>query len=368
MDKSEAAQVRDTRRRHRGSHVALVAASLVVSSLMTTVPGLAQGWPWNWGWGQQQQPQPPTPREPVYRPPGSPPQQGYPQQGYPPQGYPQQGYPQQGYPQQSYGGRAPVCLQLEQRLAQEANRGSQSRDILPKLEADIRAADRQQQLAEAQLERTDCYEYFLFSKSLRRTRQCVDLNQQAEAAKRRVQELDAQRQQLASSNDRSYQDDIIRELARNNCGATYQQQARQSNPFSGIWQDEDSGGAYGGQFGNLPFATYRTVCVRLCDGFYFPVSFSTLPNHFDRDSEMCESKCAAPAELYYHQNPGGSMDQAVSYKSRQPYTGLKSAFRYRKEFVQGCSCKQAEYNPQVGQDRRADAASPPVTTATAPKR
>lgn len=291
-------------------------------------PVLAQGWPWNWGWGQQ----PPAPREPVYR------------------------GPAQQQPQQPYasGSRSAICLQLEQRLAQEANRGAQSRDLLPRIEQDIRLADRQFQSGQAQLDRHGCFEYFLFAKSLRRTRQCVDLNKDVEAARSRLSDLEAQRQQILSSGNRSYQDDIVRELARNNCGATYQQQARQFNPFSSIWQDEDSGGSYGGQFGTLPFATFRTVCVRLCDGYYFPVSFSTLPNHFDRDAEICESKCAAPAELFYHQNPGGSMEQAVSHRTRQPYSGLKAAFLYRKEYVQGCSCKQAEYSPDALQpDRRA---------------
>ena len=76
---------------------------------------------------------------------------------------------------------------------------------------------------------------------------------------------------------RSYQDDIIRELARNNCGATYAQEARRrdAGPVSSIWQDDEGGGGTGGQFGALPFATYRTLCVRLCDGYCFPVSFST---------------------------------------------------------------------------------------------
>ena len=35
----------------------------------------------------------------------------------------------------------------------------------------------------------------------------------------------------------------------------------------------------------------------------------------------------------------------VALNSQDPYTKLKSAFRYRKELVQGCSCKQAEYVP-----------------------
>ena len=329
--------------RNRGLRFIGVAALVCMAA---AAPALAQGWPWN-SWGgssQQQQQRPPEPRDPVYR--------------GPPQGAPQQG---QQYQYGQQGGRSAICLQLEQRLAQEANRGSQSRDLLPRIEQDIRLTDRQYQLGQQQLERNGCYEYFLFSKSLRRTKQCVDLNTQVENANRRLAELSAQRQQLMSSGGRSYQEDIVRELAQNGCGQTYQQQARQynSNPFSSIWQDEDSGDSSGGQFGNLPFATFRTVCVRLCDGYYFPVSFSTLPNHFDRDAQVCESKCAAPAELFYHQNPGGDMNQAVSHRSRQPYSSLKAAFRYRKEFVQGCSCKQAEYNPQTEQlDRRAEAPSP----------
>ena len=219
---------------------------------------------------------------------------------------------------------------------------------------------------EVQLERSDCYDYFLFSKTLRRTRQCVDMAQLLDQNRRKLAELDAQRREIQGlgSRDRGYQDDLIRELARNNCGPQYQQEAARrggSSPFSSIWQDDDTGPAgRGNEFRPLPFATYRTVCVRLCDGYYFPISFSTLENHFGRDVEACQSKCAAPVELYFHQNPGGSMDQAMSVGERRPYTSLKTAFRYRKEYVQGCSCKQAEYTPSPADqgDRKAEAAPP----------
>lgn len=313
---------------------ALAAALAVVGSL----PAAGQGW---WPWSNST---PPTPREPVYRPPPGP-----------------GPGPGSGAPSGSFGAqgnRPPICLQLEQRLAQEVNRGSSGREVLPKIEADMRQVEQQVQRGTDMLERNQCYEYFLFAKSLRRTRQCVDLDAQVEGAKRRLSELSSQRQQLTRSDNRSYRDDIIRELAYNNCGSTYSQEARRStnNPFSSLWQDEDSGGYGGNTFGGLPFATYRTICVRLCDGYYFPVSFSTLPTYFDRDADLCQSKCAAPAELYYHQNPGGSVEQAVSHKSKQTYTTLRTAFRYRKEFVSGCSCKQAEYLPQgtPAADKRAE--------------
>ena len=326
-------------------------AGLAVLLAVAPAPALAQGgwWPWS---NEPSQPRP-IPRDPVYRNP--PPQQA-------PAPIPQPGG---GYA----GTKAPICLQLEQRLVQEGQRGNLSREQLPRLETELRQSDRAAQAAQAQLERSDCYDYFLFSKTLRRTRQCVDLSNQADSAKRRVAELDAQRQQILGTRDRSYLDDIYRELARNNCGADYAREAskrQSSNPFSSLWQDEDTNpGGRGNDFGALPYATYRTICVRLCDGYFFPVSFSTLKNHFDRDIEACQSKCAAPAELYYYQNPGGSVDQAVSVRNQTPYTGLKTAFRYRKEYVQGCSCKQAEYTPSPSDrgDRRAETQPAPAQTA-----
>jgi hypothetical protein len=52
----------------------------------------------------------------------------------------------------------------------------------------------------------------------------------------------------------------------------------------------------------------------------------------------------------------------VSASGNQPYTSLKSAFRYRKEYVQGCSCKQAEYSPSTERpDRKADTTPQPPT-------
>ncbi len=238
----------------------------------------------------------------------------------------------------------------------------------------MRTAERAVRSSQEQLERSNCYEFefLMFGKSLRRTPACQSQAQQLDANKRRLSELDQQRQQIIQSGGRSLQDDIVRELARNNCGANYQQQAaRNSGPFSSLWQDEDSGP--GGNRFNYG-ATFRTVCVRLCDGAFFPVSFSTLPTSFDRDQELCQQRCAAPAELYYHsQNPGQGIEQAVSHKTRQPYSTLRTAFRFRKEFVNGCSCKVNEFSPPaspggpapvVGNDRRAEA--PPSAGGASP--
>jgi len=299
-----------------------------VFAILLAQPASAQYWKWPWEEDRprRQQPSAPLPTFP------SPPQGNSENQPFDPQG------------------RAPICLELEQRLASIANQGGHLRSQLPQIEDRIREARRQARRTELQLDRADCYEQFLFTRSLRRTRRCIKLDQTAREASKKLETLTIQRQQILGQDDRSYQDDIIRELASNDCGGIYNQEARRRNPFTNFWQDQDQDtdgrGFSGNTFAGLPFATYRTVCVRLCDGFYFPVSFSTLPTHFGRDADACQSRCAAPAELYFHQNPGQSVDQMVSHRTQKPYTKLKTAFKYRKEYVSGCSCKTTEYLPK----------------------
>jgi hypothetical protein len=348
--------------RQRTARGIALALSLAAAGL-ASAEAQAQGWGW-WPWSQPD----PRSREPIYRepperlPPGQPPPGQQPGAGYP-----------QGQPpgQQGWGQRSNICVQLERRLVAETQGGNQGRELLPKIEADMRQLERDYQAAQQELNRRDCWDQFLFSRTLRRTQRCVRLAGEVDATRQRLADLDAQRRQIMGTRDRSFQDDIIRELARNGCGQQYIAENRRRNaarnPFSSLWGEEESEGTRGSpnQFGNLPFATYRTLCVRLCDGYYFPVSFSTLPNHFQRDADVCQSQCAAPAQLYYHQNPGGSVEQMVSVNDQLPYTSLKSAWRYRKEYVQGCSCKAAEYQPAQAGDKKADLTPPTGGAGTA---
>jgi len=83
------------------------------------------------------------------------------------------------------------------------------------------------------------------------------------------------------------------------------------------------------------------VCVRTCDGAYFPVSFATVSARFLDDEKTRKALCpATEANLYAYPNPGGDMNQAVS-TTGQPYTALPTAFKFRAEFTPACSCKAA---------------------------
>jgi hypothetical protein len=87
--------------------------------------------------------------------------------------------------------------------------------------------------------------------------------------------------------------------------------------------------------------TYRTLCVRTCDGYYFPISFSTTSEHFPEDAHACEAMCpGAEARLFYYQNPGGTPENMTSITGEQ-YSSLPTAFKYRTSIDSACTCRPA---------------------------
>jgi hypothetical protein len=79
--------------------------------------------------------------------------------------------------------------------------------------------------------------------------------------------------------------------------------------------------------------------VRTCDGYYFPISYSTVPSKFPEDEQICHRQCpAAEVALYSHRNPGEDVSRAVSTSGRL-YTDLPTAFSYRKQVNAACNCR-----------------------------
>ena len=84
--------------------------------------------------------------------------------------------------------------------------------------------------------------------------------------------------------------------------------------------------------------TYRTVCVRMCDGYFFPISAATPRDRFKRDEKACESRCGSQAKLYVYKNNGGSPEEMQDIKG-EPYVKLQTAFLYRTQYVNDCKCQ-----------------------------
>ena len=84
--------------------------------------------------------------------------------------------------------------------------------------------------------------------------------------------------------------------------------------------------------------TFRTLCVRTCDGYYFPISFSTTRDHFATDQARCEQACpGAQSSIYYHRVSGEGPESMVSLEGT-PYAQLPVAFSYRSALNPSCSC------------------------------
>ena len=127
-------------------------------------------------------------------------------------------------------------------------------------------------------------------------------------------------------------------LGNNGCGSQYRSAALQGQ--QGGFFDRLFGGGIFQQPSSSMGGGFRTICVRTCDGYYYPISFATTSDRFRDDEQTCQRMCpAAEVSLYTYHNPGEEVAQAVSMNGRL-YSELPTAFQYRKAFNPACSCRK----------------------------
>jgi uncharacterized protein DUF2865 len=243
----------------------------------------------------------------------------------------------------------PMCPRLEGQLA-TIDRGGSSGD--PAKDDQIRryqdAANKQQgelDRVTSQARRMGCDSSGFFSLFSGQSAQCGPVNNQIQQMRANLDQINSSLAQLrgAGSADRDNQRrSVLMALAQNNCGPQYAAALQGSGNFlNNLFGGGNPGGQPGIPGGDVgpQSGTYRTVCVRSCDGAYFPISFATVPGRFPDDERSCKALCpAAEATLFTYRNPGEDINSAVSTNG-QPYTALPNAFRYRQEFNPSCSCK-----------------------------
>jgi hypothetical protein len=146
--------------------------------------------------------------------------------------------------------------------------------------------------------------------------------------------LDKMRRRGGSSNARRIR--AIRGLMEDRqCGRPGAERARTPTRKARVFQDDQV--AAGG--------TYRTLCVRTCDGYYFPISYSTTRQQFAEDAQTCSAMCpAADSKLFYHPNPGSGPEDMVAVTG-EPYSTLPTAFQYRTTLNPSCTCRPAGEAP-----------------------
>ena len=244
----------------------------------------------------------------------------------------------------------PMCPRLEAQLAtiDRGGGGDPAKDEQIRRYQDA-AAKQQGELdrVTSQAKRMGCDSSGFFSLFSGQSAQCGPVNNQIQQMRANLDQITTSLERLRGGGfggaDRENQRrSVLLALAQNNCGPQYANAPRGPGNFLDnlFGNNNNNPNAPGADLGPQS-GTFRTVCVRTCDGFYFPISFATVPARFPDDEKTCKALCpAAEATLFSYRNPGEDMSSAVSING-QPYSSSPNAFRYRQEFNPSCACKAA---------------------------
>jgi Protein of unknown function (DUF2865) len=254
-----------------------------------------------------------------------------------------------GPPPPQGGAVNPMCPRLEAQLAtiDRGGSGDPARDDQIRRYQDS-ATKQQSELdrVTSQAKRMGCDSSGFFSLFSGQSAQCGPVNNQIQQMRANLDQITSSLERLRSGGsggpDRDNQRrSVLTALAQNNCGPQYANAAPGPGNFlNNLFGNNNNPGVPGSDVGPQS-GTYRTVCVRTCDGAYFPVSFATVPARFADDEKTCKALCpATEASLFAYRNPGEDMNQAVSING-QPYASSPNAFKYRTEFNPSCACKAA---------------------------
>ena len=83
----------------------------------------------------------------------------------------------------------------------------------------------------------------------------------------------------------------------------------------------------------------KAVCVRACDGAFFPVSYSASQGRLGGLEDMCRALCPNADVSLYTYPPSGQIEQAVSITGAK-YVDMPNALKYRQSIDPTCSCKR----------------------------
>jgi len=238
----------------------------------------------------------------------------------------------------------PACQRLEAQLTalDQGNNDPARADQIRRADEAVNRQQMQVDQLVAQARRMGCGNTGFFSIFTNPPAQCGPLNRRIEEQRDVLDRMQnqAERLQGGTAERAAQRQSLLISLADNGCGAQYRAAAR-AGEQGGFFDRIFGGGTIFSPQPNGPMGgTYRTVCVRTCDGFYFPISFETSPDRFREDEQTCQRMCpAADVQLYTYHNPGEEVAQAVSLNGRL-YTELPTAFQYRKALNPACSCRR----------------------------
>ncbi|MFI0845468.1 DUF2865 domain-containing protein [Mesorhizobium sp. IMUNJ 23232] len=273
------------------------------------------------------------------------------------------------------GASTRLCRQLEAELVSAGNGGGGVR--ARKFDEAITMQREQMAIARAQAKDAGCG-FALLGRSVR---QCAALNATIDRMGRNLDTLQQQRSQMGGGGGKRSRAKVLAALEANGCrDDAVAEHPRIGEPREALADPVDEGhtrtplelmleegGLEEEQPADAPRAlmgeSYQTMCVRTCDGYFFPISYASTVSDFDRDQKNCETSCPG-TEMQVFFGPSGIDEPAdmVSTETGRFYTELPTAFLHQRTDVPqpvGCAC-----NPK--KDFKVIAGTPPPQVMSRP--
>jgi hypothetical protein len=89
---------------------------------------------------------------------------------------------------------------------------------------------------------------------------------------------------------------------------------------------------------DTPRGGSMAVCVKSCDGSFFPVSYSAHRGNLDELNDLCRALCPNAEVTLYTRSISRDMKSAISIGG-EPYRDMANAFKFEKAVEPSCSCK-----------------------------
>jgi hypothetical protein len=116
----------------------------------------------------------------------------------------------------------------------------------------------------------------------------------------------------------------------------------------------------------------QALCVRDCDGGFFPLNLSVRQSDPDQLTGLCQALCPNTAVSVYSRSPSQDINTAVSLDGDSPYSDLPNALKFEKTFDPACTCKPAGQSwaealagaeQMLGRERKSDILVTPEKSA-----
>ncbi len=242
------------------------------------------------------------------------------------------------------------CRNLEAQLASVSNGGDRTK--LRRYERAIISQKQQLERAKNRQQNNGCGSFLASIKP-----QCGDIRATVAKMERNLLQLQRTKNEIAGGSAKREKARILTAIKKNGCrDATARNEddnrskglfsrlfgSRESERKNTIDVEEATTSRNSSSGRSAKPGNYRTLCVRTCDGYFFPIAYSSSPKLFDRDSKACQAMCpGTEVELFYHRVPDEETDAMISSVNGEPYTELPMAFRYRDpayERTKACKC------------------------------